>query len=163
MQTPLQRAHKIKLVIMDVDGVLTDGSIIYTSSGEEVKVFFVRDGMGITRLHAAGIKTAVISSRPSEAVQKRCEELGIQDVYLNIKDKRTAFETLLSQYGLKPEQAAFMGDDLVDLPVMKMAGLAACPADAVYEVASISHFISQYPGGKGAVRELAEFILTHSK
>jgi 3-deoxy-D-manno-octulosonate 8-phosphate phosphatase (KDO 8-P phosphatase) len=159
MQIPSKRARNIKLVMFDVDGVLTDGSIIYTSSGEEIKVFHVKDGMGIARLHAAGIKTAVISSRDSGAVHKRCAELGIHDVFLHVKDKRIAFDNLLAKYGLKAEQTAFMGDDLVDLSVMQIAGLAACPADAVQEVIAISHFISQYPGGRGAVREFAEFIL----
>ena len=156
------KAHKIKLVAFDVDGVLTDGSIIYSSTGDEIKVFFVRDGLGIVRLHAAGIQTAVISSRNSGAVHKRCEELGIQHIFINEKDKRKVFDSLLTKLSLQPEEAAFMGDDLVDIPVMEIAGIAACPADAIKEVVAISHFVSKLPGGRGAVREFADFLLKSS-
>lgn len=155
------RARQIRLVIFDVDGVFTDGRLFYTADGEEMKVFHVRDGVGIKALGQAGVQAAVISGRASDAVALRMSELGISRIYQGNHDKLPLFAELLAQLGVSSEQTAFMGDDLPDIPVLREVGLAACPADADADVRSICHWIGTRDGGRGAVREFCDFLLAH--
>jgi 3-deoxy-D-manno-octulosonate 8-phosphate phosphatase (KDO 8-P phosphatase) len=154
-----EKARKIKLLLLDVDGVLTDGSIIIDHAGEEIKVFNVRDGVAIKWLQRMGVEVAILSGRHSPALSARAKELGIERVITGKIDKLPSFEKLLEETGLKPEQIAFMGDDLYDLPVLKRAGISACPSDAVKEVKNICDYICAAQGGRGAVREVAELLL----
>jgi len=159
-----EKARKIKLLLLDVDGVLTDGSIIIDHVGEEIKVFNVRDGVAIKWLQRMGVEVAILSGRHSPALAARAKELGIQRVVTGKVDKLPSFEKLLEETGLKPDQIAFMGDDLYDLPVLKRAGISACPSDAVKEVKNICDYICKSRGGRGVVREVAEIILkSHDK
>ena len=157
--TPEQRAAQIRLVALDVDGVLTDGRLYYGAQGEVLKVFDVRDGHGIKMLMGHGVDVAILSARTSEIVATRARELGIARVLQGRSDKGLAWQQLLADTGVPAEQASFIGDDLPDLPVLKRAGLAATVADARDEVKAASHWITPQPGGRGAVRALAEFIL----
>lgn len=157
-----EKARRIKLLILDVDGVMTDGSIILDNEGNEFKIFHVRDGHGIKMLQRAGIKVAIISGRESRVVERRAKELGITDVYQGIFKKSSVYESLLQKYGCKDEGVAFMGDDTVDTGLLKRAGLSAVPADADGEAKKWAAFISTKKGGRGAVREFIELILKSS-
>ena len=156
---PESRLRAVKLLVMDVDGVLTDGSIYVTSSGEELKRFNVWDGAGIAALHRAGIKTAIISSRSSRAVDMRARELGVTEVRQGVSGKRAAFEYVLGAQGVKAEEACYVGDDLNDLPAMRMAGVAVAVANARPEVRVAAVIVTEAKGGEGAIRETAEAIL----
>ena len=153
------RAAAIELVVMDVDGVLTDGKISYTSDGQEIKSFNVKDGLGISLGVKAGLQFGIITARQSPMVERRAAELGMQHVLQQTKTKLPAFEALAESLGLCLEQVAYIGDDLPDLPPMNRAGLACCPADAAREVREIAHIVSPYRGGEGAVRDILELIL----
>jgi 3-deoxy-D-manno-octulosonate 8-phosphate phosphatase (KDO 8-P phosphatase) len=153
------KAQKIKMIIMDVDGTLTDGSLTIMPDGEELKAYNVRDGTGILLAHLAGLKTAIITGKISKALEKRAEKLRIMEVHQGILDKKRILEEILEKGGLKEEEIAYIGDDLGDLEVMKSVGLAAAVADAHSEIKKYSHFHCTIPGGKGAVREFIEFIL----
>ncbi len=153
------RARRIRLVLLDVDGVLTDGTIGVTSGGEEWKPFFVRDGSALVWAKQAGIDVGLLSGRVSEATARRAAELKISIVVQGEMDKHAAFSRIAATQGLEEDQIAFMGDDLLDLPVLIRAGLSAAPADAAADVRSRVHFVTQAPGGRGAVRELIELIL----
>ena len=155
----LERAAAIQLLVMDVDGVLTDGKITYTSDDQEIKSFNVKDGLGISLGVRAGIQFAIITARESLMVQRRAEDLNIQHVIQKTRTKLPAFEKLVLDLGLTFEQVAYIGDDLPDMPPMQMAGLACCPADAAGEVKAIAHLVANQRGGEGAVREILEFIL----
>ena len=155
-----ERAATIELVIMDVDGTLTDGAMYYSSRGEELKRFSTRDGMGVTLLHRGGIRTAIITSENSEIVTRRAQKLGITEVVLGSHDKTTTFHDICRRTGLTASRIAYIGDDINDLHVMQLCGLSGCPSDAVATIQNVAHFISSYPGGNGAVREFAELILT---
>ena len=155
------RARQIRLVIFDVDGVFTDGRLFYTADGEEMKVFHVRDGVGVKALGQVGVQAAVISGRASDAVALRMSELGISRIYQGNHDKLPLFAELIEQLGVSSEQTAFMGDDLPDIPVLRAVGLAACPADADAEVRSICQWVGNRDGGRGAVREFCDFLLEH--
>ncbi len=150
---------KIRLVILDVDGVLTDGTLLSDMNGNETKSFHVHDGAGIAYLHLAGLKTAVITGRHSKAVQKRAAELGIEEVYQGEMDKVKCYERILDRLGLGDEAASFMGDDLHDLPVMLRVGLPIAPANAREEVKNRALYVTEASGGNGAVREAVELIL----
>ncbi|NVM22957.1 MAG: HAD-IIIA family hydrolase [Desulfobacterales bacterium] len=154
-----QRVERVKLLILDVDGVLTDGRLIYHDDGTESKCFDVRDGHGIKLLQKAGIETALISGRNSPMVDKRAADLGITTVEQGVRDKAPVLEKFLSERELKSEQAAFVGDDLVDLPVMNRVGLAVAVAGASEHLFDTAHYVTLAPGGRGAVREVAELIL----
>jgi 3-deoxy-D-manno-octulosonate 8-phosphate phosphatase (KDO 8-P phosphatase) len=154
-----QKAKSVRMLIMDVDGVLTDGRIIYTSDGQEIKYFNVRDGFGIRLAHRAGIKTVIISARYSDVVTHRSRELEITEVRQNALQKLPAYEQVLETYRLNDEQVAYVGDDLVDLPLLRRVGLAVAVADASPEVKQAAHYITRRPGGCGAVREVIELIL----
>jgi 3-deoxy-D-manno-octulosonate 8-phosphate phosphatase (KDO 8-P phosphatase) len=157
--TPEQRAAQLRLVVLDVDGVMTDGRLYYGAQGEALKVFDVRDGHGIKMLLDQGVDVAILSARSSEIVATRARELGIRRVMQGRGDKAQAWRELLAATGVSSEHAGFIGDDLPDLPVLAQAGLAATVADARTEVKNAAHWIAAAAGGRGAVRELAEFIL----
>ncbi len=154
------RVEKVKLLVLDVDGVLTDGRLYYHDDGTETKAFNVRDGHGIKLAQRAGIDVALISGRSSSCVDKRAADLGITEVVQGPKDKVPTFERLLAEKRLGPEQAAFVGDDLVDLPVMRRAGFAVAVADASEHLFDAAHYVTLARGGRGAVREVIELILT---
>jgi 3-deoxy-D-manno-octulosonate 8-phosphate phosphatase (KDO 8-P phosphatase) len=153
------RALAIKMIIMDVDGTLTDGTLAVLPDGEEVKSYHVRDGLGILLAHLVGFKTAIITGKKSRALEKRAERLGIDELHQGILDKKGVLEGILAKHKLKAEEVAYIGDDLGDLEVIRAVGLAAAGADAHPEVKKHCHFVSRQNGGKGAVRELIEFIL----
>lgn len=154
-----ERIKKIKLVVMDVDGVLTDGTIWLGPNGTEFKPFNVLDGTGIKYLHRAGLKTAIITGRHSPVVEARAAELGIKDVFQGVKVKMRAFEVLLRRSGISPQEACYIGDDLPDLPVMRAAGFSATVPGARPEILQEADYVAETAGGKGAARELAELIL----
>ena len=157
---PSQAAlRRIRLLIVDVDGVLTDGRVYLGPSGGEWKSFHVHDGLALARAVAVGFPVAVVSSRSSEAVARRCAELGLTEVHQGVGDKLAAYETLLRRHGYQHPEVACMGDDLADLPVLRRVGLATAPADAVPEVRQVAHWVSRRPGGRGAVREVLEGLL----
>ncbi len=153
------RIAQIRLVILDVDGVLTDGRLHFGSDGQESKMFHVRDGYGIRLLQDAGLEVALITARYSPAVAHRAQDLGIRRVYQGSLDKRVAYTELKLAMSLEDDAVAYMGDDLVDLPVLGRVGLATAPVDAHEEVAARVHWQSRLGGGMGAVRELSELIL----
>ena len=157
--TPAERAARIRLLALDVDGVLTDGRLYYGPQGEALKVFDVRDGHGIKMLLHQGVEVAILSARSSEIVETRARELGIRRVLQGRGNKAAAWRELLAETGIAAEHAGFIGDDLPDLPVLVQAGLAATVADARIEVKNAAHWIAPQAGGRGAVRALAEFIL----
>jgi YrbI family 3-deoxy-D-manno-octulosonate 8-phosphate phosphatase len=159
MPTLKQRCQKIKLFVMDVDGVMTEGSMIINSNQEDTKIFNVKDGVGIELLHFGGIKTAIITREYSRVVAFRAQRLKIEDIYQGIEDKLSAFKELAIKYTLKYEEMAYMGDDLPDIPVLKIAGLSICVKDAASEVKRVSHYITSKNGGKGAIREAVNLIL----
>jgi 3-deoxy-D-manno-octulosonate 8-phosphate phosphatase (KDO 8-P phosphatase) len=157
--TPVERARKTRLLMMDVDGVLTDGRIIQDSHGQELKVFDVKDGHGIVMAHRAKLQTALISGRESETTVRRAQELGIALVFQKTWNKLEVYERILADTKYTPDEVAYVGDDLVDIPLLRRVGLAVAVADAVDEVKATAHLITQRPGGRGAVREVIELIL----
>ena len=159
MLTLLERARKARLLIMDVDGVLTDGRIIQDGHGHELKVFDVKDGHGIVMAHRAKLRTALISGRESETITRRAEELGIELVFQKIWNKLEVYEKILVDTELTHDEVVYIGDDLIDIPLLRRVGLAVAVADAVDEVKAAAHLITQRPGGQGAVREVIELIL----
>lgn len=156
IQTKLK---KIKLLLLDVDGILTDGSILYTDRGEEIKTFNAKDGLGIKLLINAGIKVGIITGRQSRALTSRCKDLGIDLVFDGIQNKINALETILKHTNISNEETAFAGDDLPDLPVMKRVGLSFTVPDASCHVIDRADIITVLKGGHGAVREICEDIL----
>jgi 3-deoxy-D-manno-octulosonate 8-phosphate phosphatase (KDO 8-P phosphatase) len=154
-----ERCRPIELLIVDVDGVLTDGVIAVDDRGVETKHFHVRDGLAFALWHRAGKGSAILSGRRTEAVDRRAVELKIGHVLQGRAEKAEPFRVLVDELGLAPRQVCFVGDDLPDLPVLLAVGLAACPADAVDEVRDAVHLVTHAPGGRGAVREVVEVIL----
>lgn len=152
-------AAKVRLLIVDVDGVLTNGELFFFEGGE-YKAFHSRDGLGIALLLRSGIELAVISGNQSEAVARRFQKFGVKHVYQGIEDKRVAYAKILADLSLSDEQVAYMGDDLIDLPVMSKVALPTAVADADVFVKQHALWVSQYNGGSGAVRELCELILS---
>lgn len=157
-----EKAKKIKFLILDVDGVMTDGSIILDNEGNELKRFHVRDGHGIKMLSKAGIKTGIITGRRSKVVEVRARELGIEEVHQKIFKKSVVFDQLLEKYNLKDENVAFMGDDVVDQELLRRAGLSAAPADAEDEAKNLADLVMSRCGGRGAVRQFTDLILKSS-
>ena len=153
------KAKKIRLIVTDVDGVLTNGQIIYNERGEESKVFNVKDGLGIRLVMKFGFQVAVITGRKSEIVSRRCEELGIQMVYQGIKDKAMVLREILSISGHRLDETAYIGDDLNDLNALLGVGFKCCPEDAHQEIRLISDYITAAKGGEGCFRELADLLL----
>lgn len=154
-----QRAAQIRLLICDVDGVMSDGLIYMGNQGEELKAFNVRDGYGIRCLITSGIDVAIITGRSAKLVENRAKTLGITHLYQGQSDKLVAFEKILKEVSLTPEQVAYIGDDLIDWPVMQKVGLAVAVADAHPLLLPKAHYVTQIPGGRGAVRELCDLIL----
>jgi 3-deoxy-D-manno-octulosonate 8-phosphate phosphatase (KDO 8-P phosphatase) len=154
-----ERAAKIELLLLDVDGVLTDGGIVYTDDGVEIKRFHVRDGSGLKFWHTLGKRSAIISGRRSAAVEQRAGELGIAPVFQGCPDKLQALDALLRETGHRPEQVCAIGDDLPDLPILKRCGMAVSVADACREVRASVDYITPMPGGRGAVRDAIEWLL----
>jgi 3-deoxy-D-manno-octulosonate 8-phosphate phosphatase (KDO 8-P phosphatase) len=153
------RCEPIELLVVDVDGVLTDGVIALDDQGAETKHFHVRDGLAIDLWHRSGKQAAILSGRRAAAVERRAAELKIPHVLQGLYRKVEPFRALIDQLGLAPRQVCYLGDDLPDLPVLGAVGLAACPADAVPEVQKAAHLVTHAPGGRGAVREVVEIIL----
>jgi 3-deoxy-D-manno-octulosonate 8-phosphate phosphatase (KDO 8-P phosphatase) len=155
-----ERARRVQLLVLDVDGVLTDGRLHITAQGEETKVFHVRDGSGIVAVLRAGIDVAIISGRDSAAVSRRASELGIRHVFQGIADKRAAFDALLAQLGLDAGTACCVGDDTPDVPLLERAGLGIAVADAHATARAAAHWTTPSPGGHGAVREVCDLLLS---
>jgi len=153
------RARAVKMLLMDVDGTLTDGILFVLPDGEEVKSYNVKDGLGILLAHLAGLKTGIITGKTSRALEKRAEKLKIDELHQGILDKKRVFDEILTRHQLAAEEVAYIGDDLGDLEVIKSVGLAAAVADAHPEVKKYSHFVCRERGGRGAVREFIEYIL----
>ena len=151
----------IQLLVMDVDGVMTDGKVTYASDGQELKSFNIKDGVGIKRAQASGIETAIITGRTSPMVERRALELGITHLIQGREDKLTALSVLLSEVNLAPNQVAYIGDDLPDLTAIEAEKLGACPADAANEVQSKANWVSTRAGGDGCVRELCDLLVSH--
>jgi 3-deoxy-D-manno-octulosonate 8-phosphate phosphatase (KDO 8-P phosphatase) len=151
----------IRLLVMDVDGVMTDGKVTYTSDGQELKSFNIKDGLGIKRANASGIETAIITARTSPMVERRVLELSITHLIQGREDKLTALSDLLNQTNLSLDQVAYIGDDLTDLTAIESVKLGACPADAAIEVRSKADWVSSRAGGDGCVRELCDLLVSH--
>jgi len=154
-----QRARAIRLLILDVDGVLTDGRLYFGPKGETLKVFHVRDGHGIKMAQRAGIEVAFVSGRRSDAAYHRAKELGISRFHEGVRDKVAVLEEIMAAMQIETSQVAVVGDDVVDLPIMSRAGLAVAVADAVPEVVTAAHWVTTNPGGRGAVREVCDLLL----
>ena len=159
VQNVREKASKIKLAIFDVDGVHTDGKLFFDEQGREYKGFHARDGHGIKLLRSTGVEVAVISGRKSESVTRRMEGLGIERVFQGQENKLEAFERLGHELKLAPEQIAHVGDDLLDLPIMRRAGLAVAVADAHFAILPFADWRTTNPGGAGAVREVCDLIM----
>jgi 3-deoxy-D-manno-octulosonate 8-phosphate phosphatase (KDO 8-P phosphatase) len=151
----------IRMLILDVDGVLTDGRLYFGPRGEALKLFHVRDGLGIQQVAQAGIEVAVISGRKSKMVDVRCRELGVEHVYQGAKDKVAQLEKLCARLKIEPSACACVGDDLTDVPLMRKVALAFAVADAHPEARHAAHLITKLPGGHGAVREVCDYLLAH--
>jgi 3-deoxy-D-manno-octulosonate 8-phosphate phosphatase (KDO 8-P phosphatase) len=158
----LHRAKRIRLLVLDVDGVLTDGRLFLSASGEELKVFHVRDGSGLVAVQRAGIAVAIISGRDSPAVSRRAGELGVRHVRQGVEDKAAALRALSRDLGVTPEEIACVGDDTPDLPMLRLAGLAVAVADAHPALRPEVHWITTAAGGHGAVREVCDLLLSAS-
>lgn len=155
-----EKARSVRWLVLDVDGVLTDGRIILDGGEGEWKAFDVRDGQRIVLAAAEGIRTVLLTGRSSRVVARRAAELGVYRVFQGARDKGETMDLFLREEGIRPEETAYLGDDLVDLPALRRAGLAAAVGDAVAEVRAAADWVASAPGGRGAVRELVEFILT---
>jgi 3-deoxy-D-manno-octulosonate 8-phosphate phosphatase (KDO 8-P phosphatase) len=153
------RARRVSLLLFDVDGVLTDGRLLLDADGRESKQYHIRDGTALVWARQAGLLTGLLSARSSASTTERARQLGIPIVRQGASDKLTAYRAILVEQGLEDEQVAYMGDDLLDLPVLDRAGLACAPADAVADVRARVHWVSTLEGGAGAVRELIEHVL----
>jgi 3-deoxy-D-manno-octulosonate 8-phosphate phosphatase (KDO 8-P phosphatase) len=155
----LVRARNIKLLLFDVDGVLTDGRLFLDNRGEEYKAFNSRDGHGLKMLQRNGVAVGIITGRTSQIVAHRTQELGIRHVRQGCADKFPAYEEMIHELGFKPEQVGFVGDDVVDLPIMLRVGFAACPQDGNFLVKRHSHWVSPSDGGRGCAREVCELLM----
>ncbi|MGB3210801.1 MAG: HAD hydrolase family protein [Desulforhopalus sp.] len=155
----LAKAKEIELLLLDVDGVLTDGNLLYTGSGEESKAFNTQDGFGLRLLREAGVEVGVITARKSDVVARRAAELKMRYIYQGMGNKNEAFKEVMKVSGLKPYQIAYMGDDWLDLVLLQQVGLAIVPANGVREAQEIAHYITERSGGRGAVRDACNLIL----
>ncbi len=155
----LPKAKEVKLLLLDVDGVLTDSSIVYGSAETELKTFSTKDGFGIRILQEAGVEVGIITARKSEAVARRAKDLKLAHVYQGMPNKIEAFEKIIAELNIEPQHIAYMGDDWLDLPLLIRVGFAATVADGVPEVKEVAHYVTKQPGGRGAVRELCELII----
>jgi 3-deoxy-D-manno-octulosonate 8-phosphate phosphatase (KDO 8-P phosphatase) len=155
----MEKLKRIQLLLLDVDGVLTDGSIFYNDDGREIKSFNAKDGLGIKLVIQAGITVGIVTGRSSEALRHRCENLGIQYLYDGVEDKAGMLDKVATQTGIDAEHTAFVGDDLPDLPLMRRTGLSIAVADAHEIVRQKADWTTRVPGGRGAVREVCEALL----
>jgi 3-deoxy-D-manno-octulosonate 8-phosphate phosphatase (KDO 8-P phosphatase) len=153
------RAARVRLLLLDCDGVLTDGRITPVEGGEELKSFHTHDGHGLVMLHRAGLRSGIISGRASRLVELRAADLGVSFVRQGALDKVKAFESLMAEAGVEPSEAAYVGDDVVDIPLMRRCALAVAVADATPDTRAAAHYVTRLPGGFGAVREVCELIL----
>lgn len=149
----------VRFIAMDVDGVLTDGSIVYGAGDIEIKIFYVKDGQGITLARKARIEVAFITARISEALEKRAKDLGVIEVHQGVNDKWECLEKIIERYNIKKEEVLYIGDDIVDIPIMQKVGYPVAVADAVDEVKAISKYTTKKRGGRGAVRETIDMVL----
>jgi len=154
-----RRAAQVRMILLDVDGVLTDGKIYLGNNDEEFRTFFVRDGLAIRMGQSAGLRFGIVSGRNSPLVERRARELDIENIHQGVQDKGERLERIVAETGLKAEQICFVGDDLIDVPAMRRAGLAACPADGCEETRQFAHYICDNKGGHGAVREVVDLVL----
>jgi 3-deoxy-D-manno-octulosonate 8-phosphate phosphatase (KDO 8-P phosphatase) len=154
-----ETALRLRLLLFDVDGVMTDGTVLLHADGSESKTFHIRDGTAVVLAHREGLVVGLLSARSSVSTTQRAAQLSIAIVHQGVKDKLETYEDILRDQGLSDDEVAYMGDDLVDLPVLARVGLPAAPADAVPEVLDAAAFVSERPGGRGAVRDLIEAIL----
>ncbi len=159
MQQILEKASRIRLIIFDVDGVLTDGNLYLGNSGEELKTFNIKDGLGIKLLMRSGVEVGVITGRTSRLVAQRMQSLGVEHIYQGQHHKLPAYQELVAKLGLEAEQVAYVGDDLIDLPLMRRVGFAVAVADAHSLVKQHAHWQTPAVGGKGAVREVCELLM----
>lgn len=157
--TAEDRLAALRLLVLDVDGVLTDGTVLLGLGDEEVKAFSTRDGAGLALWRDAGYASTFLTGRGGAAVQRRARELRIERVWEHVRDKGAAFDEILAHFDVTADQVAFMGDDLPDLPLLSRAGFSACPADAAADVISRVHWVAPSAGGRGAVRDLVEHVL----
>jgi 3-deoxy-D-manno-octulosonate 8-phosphate phosphatase (KDO 8-P phosphatase) len=155
----MERAQRVKMILMDADGVLTDGKIVFLSGGSEAKMFDSKDGVGIKLAQRAGLRTGVISGRESEALLRRCEELGMDEIHQRVADKLGAYEAILSRLGLTDADCCFIGDDLVDAPVLKRVGLPVGVADGHPALEPLLAYVTDRAGGSGAVRETIDLVI----
>ena len=158
-QDILNRARLVKLLILDIDGVMTDGRIIYSIYGDELKFFDVQDGFGITLLNRAGIKSAIITAKKSRIVKLRARDMKVARAYQGFIDKLIPYNKILRRFKVRPEEICFIGDDLIDIPVLKRVGFAVAVPNAMDEVKAASHYVTSKMGGRGAVREICDLIL----
>ena len=154
------RARRIKLLLTDCDGVLTDNGVYYSERGEEMKRFSIRDGMGVERLRAIGVESGIMTGETSPSVQKRADKLKITELHLGIKDKPARLAEIMARTGLAADEIAFIGDDTNDVEILKLVGLSACPGDATSFARAVAYYQCQAFGGHGAFRELAELIIS---
>jgi len=155
----MERARRVKLILMDADGVLTDGKIVFFSGGNEAKMFDSKDGVGIRLAQKAGLQTGVISGRESEALLRRCEELGMDEIHQRVFEKLGTYEEILARLGLTDAECCFIGDDLVDAPVLKRVGLPVGVADGHPALEPLLAYVTDRPGGSGAVRETIDMVI----
>ncbi len=153
------RARRIRLVLTDCDGVLTDGGVYYSERGEEMKRFNIRDGMGVVRLREHGIASGIITGEISPSVRTRAAKLQIEELHLGVKDKPACLQSILDRTGLLADEIAFIGDDTNDIEILSLVGFSACPGDATSFARAVADFHCRVPGGHGCFRELAEFII----
>lgn len=158
-ETIEERAKKIRLLIMDVDGVLTDGRIVYDEWGDELKFFDVQDGAGLWLWASAGLRSAIITARKTRLVKRRAKEMRVTKVYQNAFDKRKVYDKCKKRFRVSDEEICYIGDDLMDIPILKKAGLAVSVPNGSGEAKSVAHYITQASGGRGAIREVIEIIL----
>lgn len=154
-----ERLSKIRLLLLDVDGVLTDGGITLNDAGEQTKTFHVRDGHGMKLLQRSGVRIGIITGRSSQVVEHRMRELGVDLVFQGVRDKLEPFERICSDLQLENDQVAYLGDDVVDLPILRRVGFAATVADACEEIKPYVHYVTRCAGGRGAVREICDLII----
>lgn len=155
----LPKAKLIKLLLLDVDGILTDGTITYTHEGTEIKSFHTRDGLGIRLLQEAGVEVGIITARTSEAVKRRAEDLKLAHVYQGCRNKIVAYEEIRAKVNLRDTEVAYMGDDWLDLPLLTRVGFSASVIDGVHEVRQVVDYVTTLPGGRGAVREVCDLLI----
>ncbi|WP_319380038.1 HAD hydrolase family protein [Thiomicrorhabdus sp.] len=158
-QPLVDKARKIKLLILDIDGVMTDNKLIYSDQGIELKAFYTRDGHGMVMLQKSGVEIGIITGRKSPLIDKRMRDLKVKHVYQGVPDKLPSFQDLVSRLGLELDEIAYIGDDILDLPILMRVGLSVTPADGDPEVKSRVDHISAFSGGNGCVREMCELLM----